>query len=143
AHRESGTEGRQRAQQLGGGVTREEDRRQEGGEHGVEVEVVPLDDRADRGGADDERDSIGPRRVGRSVRSRHLQSSHAARRNVELGIDDLGAGCNYLKLLPSLSGSPGCAAWDARQPRWYLPKATRRHRPARWTGRRIRGIPSV
>ena len=63
-HRKAGAEGGQRAEQLGGGVAREEDRRQEGGEHGVEVEVVPLDDRADRGRANDEWDSIGSGSVG-------------------------------------------------------------------------------
>ena len=47
-HRKAGAEGRQRAEQLGSGVSREEDRCKEGGEHGIEVEVVPLDDRADR-----------------------------------------------------------------------------------------------
>ena len=57
-HRESGTERRQGAQQLRGRIAGEEDRRQERCQHGVQVEVVPLDDRADRGRPDDERDLV-------------------------------------------------------------------------------------
>ncbi len=55
---EAGPERRQCAQELGGRVAGKEDRSQEDRQDGIEIEVVPLDHRADCRGADDERDLV-------------------------------------------------------------------------------------